>query len=460
MSTGGETGTTEHVVDAVRASGARKVKVAITDIDGVLRGKYIHIDKFLSAAEKGFGFCNVVFGWDSADVCYENGVQFTGWHTGYPDADVQLDPSTYRNIPWEGDQPFVLGDFVHADGGDLEVCPRRLLRRMVRRAADMGYRPKYGLEFEFFNFRETPQSLHAKGFQNLEPITPGMFGYSLLRASQNQPYFADLMDMMGAFGVPIEGLHTETGPGVYEAAIQVADAVEAADRAVLFKSGVKEIAYRHGIIPTFMAKWNTALPGSSGHIHQSLLSLDDGRNVFHVDDAPNGMSPLFHHFLAGQMKLMPELLPMLAPTVNSYKRLVEGMWAPTRMTWGVENRTVAFRVIPGSAKSTRLETRVGGADLNPYLGVAAALAAGLYGIEQKLELDSDPITGNGYEAFDAVRLPANLHEATERFERSETARALFGDAFVDHFAKTRHWEWAQSQAAVTQWELARYFEII
>lgn len=447
--------TREEVLARLEELGARRVKVAVTDIDGILRGKYLHIDKARSALEGGFGFCDVVFGWDCSDVCYDN-ARYTGWHSGYPDAEVRLDPTTFRQIPWEDGVPFLLGDFRGTDEGPLGVCPRQALKRVIARAEGLGYAARFGIEFEWFNFRETPDTAAAKRYNSPTPLTPGMFGYSVLRSSLNQGFFRDLMEQCADFRVPLEGLHTETGPGVYEAAIANSDALEAADRAVLFKSAAREIGYRHQVLATFMAKWNASLPGCSGHMHQSLWA--DGRNVFHDEGAPHGMSKTFRHYIAGQLALMPELLAFYAPTVNSYKRLVEGAWAPTKATWGMDNRTVALRVIPGSPKSTRLETRVSGSDMNPYLGVAAALASGLYGIEHQLEL-GEPVQGSGY-AAEAPRLPGNLYEAAERLDRSEVARSLLGEALVDHFVSSRHWEWRQYERAVTDWEMQRYFEII
>ncbi len=445
------------VIEAIQKSGARKVRVAITDVDGVLRGKYIHIDKFLSAVESGFGFCNVVLGWDVADVCYDES-KYTGWFSGYPDAQVRLDLNSFRRLPWDRDVPFFLGDFVDAAGAPLGVCPRQTLKRVIARAAEKGYVGKFALEFEFYNFKENPVSLREKNFANLQPLSPGMFGYSLLRAGLNGDYFNAIFDELGTGGVPIEGLHTETGPGVIEAAIQYSEALEAADRATVFKTGVKEIAYRFGIMPTFMARWNNALPGASGHIHQSLWK--DDVNLFHDAGDPGRMSDPFRSYIAGQLKLLPELLPCFAPTVNSFKRLVEGFWAPTRANWGIENRTCALRVIPGvEKKMTRVETRVGGADLNAYLAIAAAFASGLYGIEHELELPA-PVEGNAYRDESAIRLPATLDEAARKMYSSAVARELLGDAFVEHFATSRLWEWRQSQAAVTGWELERYFEII
>ena len=447
----------EKIIDQIEAKGAKFVKVAITDIDGVLRGKIIHIDKLKSALKSGLGFCNVVFGWDVADICYEN-TDYTGWHTGYPDAQAKLDPNTLRFIPWDGDKPFFLGDFVNDHDEPLEVCPRSTLKRVIKKAASMDIKILAGFEFEFFNFKESSDSLNDKGFTKLNSLTPGMFGYSLLRSSEHRDYFNAIVDELSKFNVPVEGLHTETGPGVYEAALQVTDALEAADIAVLFKTSVKEIAQRYSIKPTFMAKWSSELPGCSGHLHQSAWGIKNNNNLFYSKDGePN---ETFKSYLAGQMLLMPELLPFFAPTINSYKRLVEGLWAPTTVTWGLENRTSSFRAILGGEKSSRLETRTGGADLNPYLALAAAIASGLYGIENKLELKHEPIKGNAYKAKNATKLPDNLYNATEKMKNSKLARELFGDTFINHFVQTREWEWQQHQVAVTDWELKRYFEII
>lgn len=442
---------------ALKKSGAAKVKVAVSDIDGILRGKYLHIGKFESAAEGGFGFCDVVFGWDSQDDCYDN-TQVTGWHRGFPDALAQVDLGTARHVPWDGGVPFFLGNFVNADGSAHPVCPRQTLKRVLARAEKMGFAVMTGFEFEWFNFRETPQSWAAKKGVGPEPITPGMFGYSLLRMADNPGFFNALMDEMAAFGIPIEGLHTETGPGVYEVAIAFSTALEQADRAILFKTGAREIGKRFGIMPSFMAKWNASYPGCSGHIHQSL---SDGKaNLFHDAKSSRRMSKLFESYLAGQVAHLMEFGPMLWPTINSYKRLVDGFWAPVKPTWGLDNRTASFRVIAGSPKSTRLETRCPGADVNPYLAMAAVIAAGLDGVEKGLKLTAPPITGTNQGAENVPRAPRSLIETTRIFQASEVARDWLGDTFVEHFAATREWEWRRWQDAVTDWELKRYFEII
>jgi glutamine synthetase len=449
-----------NLIGQLGSENCSKVKLAITDIDGVLRGKLISFDKFRSVVEKGFGFCDVVFGWDAADLAYDNSA-FTGWHTGYPDAQALVDLQSFRRVPWENNLPFFLADFRESGSEEpLPVCPRSLLKKIAASAADAGFLPYFSQEFEWFNFIRDPDRLAAGNHRDLQPMTTGMFGYSILRASQNSPYFQDLFDQLQKWDVPLEGLHTETGPGVYEAAILYSDVLEAADRAVLFKTGVKEIAFRHGILPTFMAKPNEHLPGCSGHVHQSLWSPDGTKNLFFQSGTEHSMSELMKSYLAGQLFCLPHLLPMYAPTVNSYKRLVEGAWAPTTLTWGVDNRTTALRVLSGSSQSTRLETRVVGSDSNPYLAMAACLASGLYGIRNKLTLDTAASVGSGYADKKRGMLHRNLADAARAMKKSEIAAELFGQRFVEHFTATREWEWRQFSKAVTDWELKRYMEII
>ena len=449
----------EEVLRQLENEDCRKVKLAVTDIDGVLRGKMISFAKFKSILEKGFGFCDVIFGWDSGDLAYDNST-FTGWHTGYPDLNAVIDPVTLRRIPWENQVPFFLADVGDADADAKAICPRSLLKRIRAEAEALGYSCFFSQEFEWYNFVNSSEELHSKKFRDLKPLSQGMFGYSMLRASQHGEFFHALFDELTAFGVPIEGIHTETGPGVYEAAILYAEVTEAADRAVLFKSGVREIGHRFGIVPTFMAKFSETLAGCSGHVHQSLWTADKKTNLFAGSNHAAGISDLMESYIAGQLHCLPFILPMIAPTINSYKRLVEGAWAPTTITWGFDNRTTALRVLGGGEKSTRLETRVVGSDSNPYLAMAACLAAGLYGIKNKMMLTIPPTTGSGYTNKSNGSLPANLWEATQAMKHSIVAKELFGAAFVEHFTATREWEWRQFSRVVTDWELKRYFEII
>ena len=451
--------TNKEILQYVKDHPSGKVKIAFTDIDGILRGKYISSEKFLSVIENGMGVCNVVFGWDAADVAYDN-AQYTGWHTGYPDSPAVLDINTFRKIPWENDVPFFLGELTDAKGGPSPVCPRQLLKKILNEANKAGYAPIFSQEFEWYNFAETPQTVNDKQFKNLTPLTPGMFGYSILRSSLENPYFSDLFDLLKKFNVPLEGIHTETGPGTYEAAIVYSGILEAADRAVLFKTAVKEIAYKHGVIATFMAKINEHLPGCGGHVHQSLWDKAGKKNVFYDEKDKLKMSELMRSYVAGQLFCLPHILPMFAPTINSYKRLVEGAWAPTTLTWGIDNRTVALRILAAGNKSCRLETRVIGSDVNPYLAMAACLAAGLYGIKNKLKLKQPATIGNGYKDYSNGILPSTLIEATLQMKASKVAKEILGSTFVEHFTATREWEWRQHLKAVTDWEYKRYFEII
>ena len=446
----------EEIFDYVSKHPSGRVKVAVADIDGVLRGKYISSEKFLSVAKSELGFCAVIFGWDMADQAYDN-TSYTGWHTGYPDAKVKLSLSSFRKIPWENDLPFFLGEFIDDAGNPLEVCPRQLLQKIIAQATESGFEAKCSQEFEWFNFAETSKSFAEKEGRNLTPLTPGMFGYSILRSSERNDFFSALFDQLKQFDIPLEGLHTETGPGVYEAAIAYSGALMAADNATLFKTAVKEIAYKHGILASFMAKVNENLPGCSGHVHQSLWS--GNINLFYDATQPNQMSKTMQHYLAGQLYCLPHILPMVAPTINSYKRLVEGAWAPTTVTWGNDNRTVALRTLTGGSKSCRLETRVVGSDTNPYLALSACLASGLYGIKNQLSLQA-ATEGNGYRDESHGRFPKSLDDANQAMKNSAVAKEIFGETFVNHFTQTRDWEVRQFAKVVTDWETKRYLEII
>jgi glutamine synthetase len=440
----------------VSERGLTHVKVGAFDIDGILRGKYMSRAKFESSLESGFGFCDVVLGWDSKDQLYDN-VRYTGWHTGYPDASVRVLPETCRALPWEEPVLFFLGEF---DGEGEKICPRGVLRRVLDRAKRMGYEVYAGFEYEFFVFKETPDSVREKNFRNLQPIAPDYFGYSVIRNSVWSDFYRSLLAQCEQLDLPIEGLHEETGPGVIEAAIGVDTGLNAADKAALFKTFAKVIAQRQGLMATFMAKWSKDWPGQSGHIHMSLQDAT-GKGVFHDASKPHHMSDTMRWYVGGQQKLMPELLAMIAPTVNSYTRLIPGFWAPTDSTWSVDNRTCSLRVIPGSAKSQRVEYRVAAADANPYIILAAAVASGLWGIENKCE--PEPIVeGNAYDRKfpERLALPRTLWESAQRLKASTMARDWFGAEFVDHFAATREWEEREFRRHITDWEMSRYFEII
>ena len=447
----------EKLVAELSARGVSRAKIGGFDVDGVLRGKYVSLEKLKSALGGGFGFCDVVFGWDIADVLYDN-VKVTGWDSGFPDVLAVLDPSTLRDIPWEPGTVAMLADFRDEKGGPHPACPRSLLRTVVERARNMGFSAKFSCEFEFFMFKESPASLHEKRFAGLQPVSPGMFGYSWVREAQNKDLMADIFAKSKAFDIEIEGLHTETGPGVYEVAIRYDEVTRAADKAALFKVAMKQIAHEHGLSVTFMAKHNADLPGSSGHIHQSLWK--DGQNVFDDASAPDRMPETLRHYIGGQCALMPEVTALISPTINSYKRYVPGVWAPLTATWGVENRTTALRIIGLGTPSARVEYRQAAADINPYIAMATSLAAGLWGVQNKVAPPGGVRGDAGDGDATRKRIPRTLKEATALLKESEAARQILGAPFVDHYVRTREWEVRQYERAVTDWELRRYFEAI
>ncbi|KAJ3130599.1 hypothetical protein HK100_007894 [Physocladia obscura] len=462
------------------------VKLSGCDIDGIPRGKLVVVSKF-SKAKDGLGFCNVVFAWDSHDVVYSaRDVAMADAETGYPDIIAVPDLASFRQIPWERNIPLFLVDFYDPRTSlPLPMCPRGLLKSVIKRGIDeLGVTANVGIEYEFFNFKETPDSIAEKNGTNLQKLTPGMFGYSVTRPIINSDYFHGILDACNDLKIPLECYHTETGPGVYEAAIQYSDALTLCDNAHLFKTVAKSIGLKHGVMPTFMAKPHNNLPGCSGHTHVSITAADIPGNLF--DPAVAALWPyaiestvttpkhaipqtsrVLNWFLAGVLEGLPSVMPIFAPTINSYKRLVENYWAPITVSYGVENRTTSIRLITpptAPANATRLEIRVPGADANPYLTVAAILACGYEGIKRKLELPMP--AAEVTQKFDGgrkneIRLARNLKEAYEAMDASDSmARQVLGNGFVDHYVGTRKHEWRVWETAVTNWEVSRYFEVI
>lgn len=459
--------------------GDTKVKVAGVDVDGILRGKYMSKDKFLSAASGGFGFCSVVFGWDMHDTVYTRELSISNRQNGYRDVLAKIDLSTYRRIPWDNNTPFFLVSFfdpvtlepLHAD-------PRSLLHTTCELAAAQGFSCMAGVEYEYFNFKETPESVAEKRFTHLSPLTPGMHGYSLLRTQLNQDYFNELFDESLKFQIDVEGHHTETGPGVLETALAYTYALRMADNAILFKFLAKSIGMKHQVLPSFMAKPWGDLPGCSGHTHVSLRD-PSGRNIFAYSEGSDGradaafedtkfLSFIGEQFLAGVLDGLPEVMPMLVPTINGYKRLVggESFWAPNAVTYGYDSRAVSIRIIsPPSVppSATRFEVRVPGADMNPYLVLSAIFRLGLRGITQRLKLTTLPIStylNDPSRKGEVVMLPTSLEDATTKMMRpGSVAREVFGDQFIDHFGGTREHEVKLWNAAVTNWEVERYLEL-
>lgn len=436
-------------------------RIAVTDVDGVLRGKYLGREKFISGMENGLSICDCILGWDVDDQLYQTGLRkpLSGWHTGYPDVPLRILTDTIRAVP-EPDGPPTLWALCEFGDKFAGICPRSLLRRLVARAGEAGFSVKCGFEYEFTLLQEDSRSLRRKHYRNLRTVTQGNFGYSALKASVCADLFRDLMSRCERHGLPLEGLHTENGPGMWEAALCPASALAAADNAVLFKIVAKEFAARHGLSACFMARWSLEHQGQGGHVHLSLLD-ERSRPCLFDSEQSDDLSLVFLNLIAGQRRLMRELTALAAPTVNSYKRLMPDTWAPTFASWGIDNRTCALRIVGNSPGSKRVEYRVPGADANPYLTLGAALASGMYGIENKLEPGA-PISGNAYELKpdEDLRLPPDLLSSTRLLDESQAARELLGDEFVNHFVMTREWEHRQFARQITDWELRRYAEII
>ncbi|THH07300.1 hypothetical protein EW145_g3481 [Phellinidium pouzarii] len=454
-----------------------KIKVAGVDVDGILRGKFMSKDKFLSAASSdGFGFCSVVFGWDMHDQVYSRELLISNKSNGYRDVIASIDLMTYRRIPWEGNVPFFLVSFLDPETKEpLCACPRNTLRKAVKKAEAKGWDCFAGVEYEYFQFNETPNTLAEKKFMNLQPLTSGMHGYSLLRTQLNNDYFQDLFDESHKFGIPIEGHHTETGPGVYETALAYTNALRMADNANLFKYLAKSVGMKRGVVPSFMAKPWGNLPGCSGHIHVSLRN-SSGNNIFAVseEELENGgrknakyndlryVSQECEWFLGGILDGVTDVMPSLVPTINGYKRLVGGeqYWAPNAVTYGYDSRAASIRVIspPSVAPTaTRLEVRITGADMNVYFALSAILLLGLRGIEK--QLDPGPplshFTSEDRKNGHIKMLRTSLEGATEEMMKPNSIareEAVFGNDFVEHFGGTRQHEVKLWNEAVTNWE--------
>jgi glutamine synthetase len=355
-------------------------------------------------------------------------------------------------------------DFYVSEEERLPICPRGLLKTICNKLDALGYTPYSGAEFEYYNFSATPKSL-SEHPSKPEALTPGMFGYSLLRTQANKDYFTDIFEICGQAGIPLEGHHTETGPGVYESALEFCPTVEMGDRGVLFKTMVKHIGLKHEVMPTFMAKPYPDLPGCSGHMHLSLVSKKDKSNAFAGSNSDKNYSQTMEWFVAGLMEGLSSIMAIMAPTVNSYKRLNESFWAPVRVCWGEDNRLASVRLITPpscSEKSTRIEIRTPGADCNATLVLAAILACGHYGIENKLTNPYESI-GNykNISEYPGPFLPKSLEEATNVMDAKDSiARKVLGEDFVDHYVATKRHELKLWKEAVTDWEIKRYFELI
>jgi glutamine synthetase len=434
----------------VEAGDVDTVVVAFTDMQGRLLGKRLHAEFFLEETEAGHAVegCNYLLALEM-EMDPVPGYEIASWEQGYGDFVIVPELATLRRIPWLEATALVLGDVMWHDGSPVQPSPRQVLKAQVARAAALGYTPMLGSELEFFLLKETYAEAHAQGYAGLTPSVPYILDYHVLATTYDEGLIRQIRNGMHGAGIRVETSKGEAWPGQQEINFRFADAVTMADNHAVYKNGAKEIAFLNGCAITFMAKPFEDWIGNSCHIHSSLWRT--GEAAFASDDA------LFGQWLAGQIACLRELAVFLAPTVNSYKRFAAGSWAPTTLAWGHDNRTCGFRVV-GHGSARRVETRIPGGDVNPYLAFAALIAAGLHGVEHELEPPS-AFEGNAYES-DAERFPSALRDAITALESGTMARAALGDQVVEHYLNYARTEQALFDRYVTDWERKRYFERI
>ncbi|QIM17098.1 glutamine synthetase [Leucobacter insecticola] len=446
--------TPEQLRNAVAAGDIDTVIVAFTDMQGRLVGKRISARLFLEdAMDHGTECCNYLLTVD-VELNTVEGYALTSWESGYGDMAMVPDLSTLRLVPWLPATALVIADLTTArDHTPIPVSPRQILRTQVERFEKLGLVPQVATELEFIVFEDDYRSAWQKGYRDLTAGSDYNVDYALHASTRMEPLLRDIRNSMDGAGMYCEGVKGECNFGQQEIAFRYAHALNTCDNHSIFKSGTKEIADAHGKSITFMAKFNER-EGSSCHVHASLRT-EAGDPVFADDSAPDGMSPMFRSFIAGQLAATREFTLMFAPNINSYKRFANASFAPTAVAWGHDNRTCSLRVV-GRGHAMRVENRVPGADVNQYLAVAAMLAAGLNGIEQGMEL-GEPLAGNAYTS-DIERVPSTLREAADLFEQSDLARAVFGDNVVEHYVHAARVEVAAFDSAITDWERVRGFE--
>jgi glutamine synthetase len=440
--------TLEELREDVAAGTVDTVISCFTDMQGRLMGKRLDAEFFLSENEAGHPGegCNYLLALEM-EMDPVPGYAIASWERGYGDFGLRPDLTTLRRIPWHEATVMVQCDVEWHDGTQVAPSPRQVLKAQVEKARALGFEAMFGSELEFFLFRETFAEAHAKHYHDLTPSVPYILDYHILAASFDEPFLRAVRTSMKAAGMIVESSKGEAWAGQHEINFRFRDALRAADDHVVYKDGIKELAFQNGCSVTFMAKPHHDWVGSSCHIHSSLWR--DGENAF------AGESELFRHYLAGQIACLGDLAVFIAPVVNSYKRFAAGSWAPTTLAWGYDNRTCGFRVV-GHGSACRPETRIPGADANPYLAFAALLAAGLYGIEEKLELNP-AFEGNAYES-DVERFPHALREAIDRLDSSTVARRLLGDEVIDHYLNYARTEQELFDKTVTGYERERMFE--
>lgn len=445
-----------RLAELVASGEIETVMIAGIDMQGKLFGKKVPARYFLESAKDGIHTCAINLIWD-ASLKYAENYAFCNLDSGLHDMLVIPDMNTLRPYPWIERTALVLGDLYNKDGSEVSVAPRNILKRQLELASDKGYIVNAASEMEFYLYQETSETVREKNFFNLKPLFSYPVDYSLFRLNVDDWFLSQVSRHLEGAGVPLEAIKGEYGKGQVELNVRYAEALEMADRTAIYKNGIKEIAVMNKLMATFMAKPDSEEPGSSGHTHISLWD-QQGTNLFYDAEGTYGLSETGRYFLGGMLALAPAMMLFYAPYINSYKRLANGGGAPNTLTWGEDNRFTSFR-LDGKGKSCRIENRIPGADVNHYLVLAACLASGLYGIENRIEIGA-PTKGEPSSLPGVGRLPANLVEAIAELDRSEIARQLLGDEVVEHYLTAARNEVNDYFAEVTDWERKKYFEFI
>ena len=431
------------------------VLVCFVDMQGRLMGKRFHAVNFVETSFKETHCCNYLLATD-LEMGTPSGYASTSWQSGYGDYVMAPDLTTIRPVPWLEGTAMVLCDVLdHHTHQPISHSPRAILKKQIKRLEALGLEAKMATELEFFLFAKTLDEIRKEGFRNLEPISAYNQDYHIFQTTKEEGVMRPIRNLLFAAGLPIENTKGEAEAGQEELNIRYAPALDCADYHSIAKHAIKEIAWQNGHAATFLPKWHKDRVGSSSHVHQSLWK--DGEAAFFDKSQPHGMSKLMGHYMAGLIKYAPDYVYFLAPYVNSYKRFAKGTFAPTKTVWSVDNRTAGFRLCGENTKGVRVECRIGGSDLNPYLAQAAMLAAGIKGIEDALELPP-ATTGDVYVDAKAADIPQTLRAATLTLRNSAFLREAMGDDVVDHYTRAAEWEQEEFDRVVTDWEIARGFE--
>ncbi len=448
--------TLKELAVAAKAGEIDTVIMAQVDMQGRLMGKRFHVSHFLDSAHAETHSCNYLLTVDMEMEPVE-GYKSASWAQGYGDYTMKPDMATLRRIPWQESAALVLCDTQDHHGGDISMAPRSVLKRQIARLKEAGMSAMMGSELEFYLFEESYAEAHDRGYRDLTPVSPYNEDYHIFQTAKEEAVMRAIRNGLFGAGIPIECTKGEAWAGQEEINIRYADALTAADNHTIAKGATKEIAYAQGYAATFMAKYDYVAAGSSSHVHQSLWDAAGRKPLFLAEKAEHGMSETMRHYMAGLLTHAAEITVFMAPNINSYKRFQAGTFAPTKAVWSRDNRTAGFRMVGEGTKGVRIENRIGGSDLNPYLAFAAQIAAGLAGIEEKLELEPE-FRGDAYAAKRVRGIPTTLREATALLKKSKLLRAAMGDDVVDHYVHAAEWEQTEYDRRVTDWEIVRGFE--